>query len=159
MCRTSAYIYRSFFQLIVQWWRKQVFKPFLTNKKLSIIGQDFENFYRDIFMNNSDKSYSEIWSPVCLCLNIIVFLINLKHHDFSIENWFETKKKKFKNFIFSKTLLKRKNKQVRCVWYCSNCCGCGLKKVVFIKSTFNWGWFGKIYVWLKPWLKLRLNKN
>jgi len=102
MCRTSAYIYRSFFQLIVQWWRKQVFKPFLTNKKLSIIGQDFENFYRDIFMNNSDKSYSEIWSPVCLCLNIIVFLINLKHHDFSIENWFETKKKNLKILFFQK---------------------------------------------------------
>jgi hypothetical protein len=102
MCRTSAYIYRSFFQLIVQWWRKQVFKTFLTNKKLSIIGQDFENFYRDIFMNNSDKSYSEIWSPVCLCLNIIVFLINLKHHDFSIENWFETKKKNLKILFFQK---------------------------------------------------------
>jgi hypothetical protein len=102
MCRTSAYIYRSFFQLIVQWWRKQVFKPFLTNKKLSIIGQDFENFHRDIFMNNSDKSYSEIWSPVCLCLNIIVFLINLKHHDFSIENWFETKKKNLKILFFQK---------------------------------------------------------
>jgi hypothetical protein len=25
-----------------------------------------------------------------------------------------------------------------CVWYCGSCCGCGLKKVVFIKSTFSW---------------------
>jgi hypothetical protein len=40
-----------------------------------------------------------------------------------------------------------------CVWYCgSYCgsyCGCSLKKIIFIKSTFSWGWFGKIYVWLK----------
>jgi hypothetical protein len=36
-----------------------------------------------------------------------------------------------------------------CVWYCGKCCGCGLKKVVFIKSTFSSGWFEKIGVWLK----------
>jgi hypothetical protein len=29
----------------------------------------------------------------------------------------------------------------------------------FIKSAFSCGWFGKIYVWLKLWLKLRLNKK
>jgi hypothetical protein len=46
-----------------------------------------------------------------------------------------------------------------CVWYCGSYCGCGLKKVVFIKSTYSWGWVGKIYVWLKLWLKLRLNKK
>jgi hypothetical protein len=34
-----------------------------------------------------------------------------------------------------------------------------LKKVVFIKSTFSWGWFEKIGVWLKLWLKLRLKKS
>jgi hypothetical protein len=47
----------------------------------------------------------------------------------------------------------------RCVWYCGNFYGCGLKNIVFIKNTFSWGWFGKIYVWLKLWLKLRLNKK
>jgi hypothetical protein len=26
---------------------------------------------------------------------------------------------------------------LECVWYCGSCCGCGLKKVVFIKSTFS----------------------
>jgi len=46
-----------------------------------------------------------------------------------------------------------------CVWYCGCWCGCGLKKVVFIKIIFSWGWFGKIYVWLTLWLKLRLNKK
>jgi len=32
-------------------------------------------------------------------------------------------------------------------------------KVVFIKITFSWGWFEKIGVWLKLWLKLRLKKK
>jgi hypothetical protein len=45
------------------------------------------------------------------------------------------------------------------VWYCDSCCGCGLKKDCFIKSTLNCGWFEKIGVWLKLWLKLRLNKK
>ena len=36
--------------------------------------------------------------------------------------------------------------------------GYGLKNF-FIKSTFNWGWFSKIYVWLKLLLKLKLNKK
>jgi len=26
---------------------------------------------------------------------------------------------------------------IECVWYCGNCCGCSLKKVVFIKSIFS----------------------
>jgi hypothetical protein len=46
-----------------------------------------------------------------------------------------------------------------CVWYCGSCCGCGFEKSCFIKSTFNWGWFEKIDVWLKLWLKLRLKKS
>jgi len=46
-----------------------------------------------------------------------------------------------------------------CVWYCGSCCGCGLKKSCFTKSTFSWGWFEKIGVWLKLWLKLRLKKK
>jgi hypothetical protein len=33
------------------------------------------------------------------------------------------------------------------------------RKSSFIKSVFSCGWFGKIYVWLKLWLKLRLNKK
>jgi hypothetical protein len=33
------------------------------------------------------------------------------------------------------------------------------EKSIFIKSVFSCGWFGKIYVWLKLWLKLRLNKK
>jgi hypothetical protein len=102
MCRTSAYIYRSFFQLIVQWWRKQVFKPFLTNKKLSIIGQDFENFYRDIFMNNSDKSYSEIWSP-CMSVSKYHSLFNkFKASWFFYRKLIWSKEKKLKNFYFFK---------------------------------------------------------
>jgi len=32
-------------------------------------------------------------------------------------------------------------------------------KKLFYKSTFNWGWFEKIGVWLKLWLKLRLKKS
>ena len=38
---------------------------------------------------------------------------------------------------------------VICVWYCGSCCGYDLKKIVFIKNIFSWGWFGKIYIWLK----------
>jgi hypothetical protein len=33
------------------------------------------------------------------------------------------------------------------------------KKNYFIKSTFSCGWFEKIGVWLKLWLKLRLKKK
>ena len=33
------------------------------------------------------------------------------------------------------------------LWFEKNC---------FIKSIFSWGWFEKIGVWLKLWLKLRL---
>jgi hypothetical protein len=44
-----------------------------------------------------------------------------------------------------------------CVWYCGSCCGCGLKKIVLKKICC--GWFKKIGVWLKLWLKLRLNKK
>jgi hypothetical protein len=31
----------------------------------------------------------------------------------------------------------KKKKDLECVWYCGSCCGCGLKKIVFIKSTFS----------------------
>jgi len=32
-------------------------------------------------------------------------------------------------------------------------------KNYFIKNNFSWDWFGKIYIWLKLWLKLKLNKK
>ena len=34
-----------------------------------------------------------------------------------------------------------------CFWYYGRFCGCDLKKIVFIKSNFGWGWFG-IYICL-----------
>ena len=47
----------------------------------------------------------------------------------------------------------------KCVWYCGSCCGCGLKKIVFIKVFLVEVGLIFIYVWLKLWLKLRLNKK
>jgi hypothetical protein len=32
------------------------------------------------------------------------------------------------------------------VWYCGSFCGYGLKKIIFIKNTYSWGWFS-IYVY------------
>jgi hypothetical protein len=48
---------------------------------------------------------------------------------------------------------------VLCVWYCGSFCGYGLKKVVFIKSIFGWGWFG-IYVCLvKTVVKIKVEQK
>ena len=33
------------------------------------------------------------------------------------------------------------------VWYCDSFYGCSLKKIIFIKSIFGWGWFD-IYICL-----------
>ena len=34
-----------------------------------------------------------------------------------------------------------------------------VSKKLFYKNTFSYGWFEKIGVWLKLWLKLRLKKK
>jgi hypothetical protein len=46
-----------------------------------------------------------------------------------------------------------------CVWYCGSFYGCGLKKVILQKIFLVKVGLIFIYVWLKPWLKLRLNKK
>ena len=43
---------------------------------------------------------------------------------------------------------------LECVWYCDSFCDCGLKKVLLVEVDLI-----LIYVWLKLWLKLRLNKK
>jgi hypothetical protein len=45
------------------------------------------------------------------------------------------------------------------VWYCGSFCGCDLKKVVLQKVLLVEVGLVFIYVWLKLWLKLRLNKK
>jgi len=46
-----------------------------------------------------------------------------------------------------------------CVFGIAVAVGLWFEKSCFIKITFNWGWFEKIGVWLKLWLKLRLKKS
>jgi hypothetical protein len=57
------------------------------------------------------------------------------------------------SFIFNHSMKPRKifiRKKLLWLWF---------EKNYFIKSTFSCDWFGKVCVWLKLWLKLRLNKK
>ena len=47
----------------------------------------------------------------------------------------------------------------QCVWYCDSGCGCGLKKIVLKKILLVEDDLVFMYVQLKLWLKLRLNKK
>jgi hypothetical protein len=46
-----------------------------------------------------------------------------------------------------------------CVWYCGSFCGCDLKKIILKKILLVEVDLIFIYIWLKLWLKLRLNKK
>ena len=66
-------------------------------------------------------------------------LFNLYFKIFNIKKYIEAlcmsnilkKKKHYHGKLRVKWLLHE------CVWYCGSCCGCDLKKIIFIKSTFS----------------------
>jgi hypothetical protein len=69
-------------------WNIVLLKPFLINKKIIYYGTKLWKFlvYMDNLTSKSNRSYSKIWSTICLWLNTIVFWTSLQHYNLSIEN-------------------------------------------------------------------------
>jgi hypothetical protein len=58
-----------------------------------------------------------------------------------------------------KTKLRHLTTHLWCIMYYGNFYGCGLKKIIFIKSTFSWGWFDIYICLVKTVIKIEVEQK